>query len=91
MLGIDQVGVDDNFFDLGGHSLLVARVRFNLRQQLQKEISLVDFFSYPTVRLLAQKLEHGGEGVDVADIGEDVSRPYEHVLSRQHEEDQASE
>jgi amino acid adenylation domain-containing protein len=92
VLGMDQVDVDDNFFDLGGHSLLVARVRFNLRQQLQKEIALVDFFSYPTVRLLAQKLEHGGEGVDVANIGEGVSGPYENMLSRQqHDEDQASE
>jgi non-ribosomal peptide synthetase component F len=58
-LGIERVGLDDNFFDLGGYSLLVARVRFNLRQKLQKEIALVDFFCYPTVRLLAENLEHG--------------------------------
>jgi amino acid adenylation domain-containing protein len=58
VLGLEQVGLDDNFFDLGGHSLLVAHVRFNLREKLQKEIALVDLFSYPTVRLLAEKLEH---------------------------------
>jgi non-ribosomal peptide synthetase component F len=60
-LGSECVGLDDNFFDLGGYSLLVARVRFNLREKLQKEIALVDFFSYPTVRLLAKKLEHREE------------------------------
>jgi non-ribosomal peptide synthetase component F len=60
-LGLERVGLDDNFFDLGGYSLLVARVRFNLRERLRKEIALVDFFSYPTVRLLAGKLEHNKE------------------------------
>jgi non-ribosomal peptide synthetase component F len=63
-LGLERVGVDDNFFDLGGYSLLVARVRFNLREKLQKDIALIDFFSYPTVRLLAEKLEHSGESFE---------------------------
>jgi Condensation domain/AMP-binding enzyme/Phosphopantetheine attachment site/AMP-binding enzyme C-terminal domain len=69
--GLRRLGVNDNFFDLGGYSLLLARVRFNLRQKLQKEIALVDFFSYPTVRLLAEKLEHDA----VAGNQEHVSRP----------------
>jgi len=56
-LGLERVGLDDNFFDLGGYSLLVARVRFNLQERLQKQIALVDFFCYPTVRLLAGKLD----------------------------------
>jgi amino acid adenylation domain-containing protein len=80
VLGIERVGLDDNFFDLGGHSLLVARVRFNLRQKLQKEIALVDFFSYPTVRLLAEKLEHGGKGINISDIRERASRQRANVL-----------
>jgi acyl carrier protein len=58
-LGLEKVGLDDNFFDLGGHSMLVVRIRFNLREKLQKEIALIDFFFYPTVRLLAEKLEQG--------------------------------
>jgi acyl carrier protein len=62
-LGLDRVGLDDNFFELGGYSLLVANVRFNLREKLQKEIALVDFFSYPTVRMLAEKLEHREESL----------------------------
>jgi amino acid adenylation domain-containing protein len=62
-LGVERAGLDDNFFDLGGYSLLVARVRFNLREKLQKDIALVDFFSYPTVRLLAEKLEHREESL----------------------------
>ncbi|HEV2990411.1 MAG TPA: amino acid adenylation domain-containing protein [Candidatus Angelobacter sp.] len=97
VLGIERVGLDVNFFDLGGHSLLAARVRFNLRQKLQKEIALVDFFSYPTVRLLAEKLEHGGRTIDIADIRERASRQRANVLRsrkdahRQDGEEQASE
>jgi hypothetical protein len=62
-LELERVGLDDNFFDLGGYSLLVARVRFNLREKLQKDIALVDFFSHPTVRMLAEKLENKEESL----------------------------
>jgi non-ribosomal peptide synthetase component F len=56
-LGLERVGIDDNFFDLGGYSLLLARVRFHLQERFKREIALVDCFCYPTVRLLAEKLE----------------------------------
>jgi len=52
-----RVGIDDNFFDLGGHSLLVLRVRSSVRRQLGHDIPLVDFFAYPTVRSLAERME----------------------------------
>jgi acyl carrier protein len=58
---VERVGLDDNFFDLGGHSLLVARVRFTLREKLGRDVALVDFFTYPTVRTLAQRLEEAAE------------------------------
>ena len=67
-LGLERVGLDDNFFDLGGYSLLVARVRFNLEERVQRNIALVDLFSYPTVRLLAGKLEHSDEGLTMEKI-----------------------
>src|SRR5258708_34645452 len=56
-LGVERVGLDDNFFDLGGHSLLVARVRFALRGRLKRTIDMVDLFTFPTVRRLAQHLQ----------------------------------
>jgi len=58
---VERVGLDDNFFDLGGHSLLVARVRFTLREKLGRDVALVDFFTCPTVRTLAQHLEEAAE------------------------------
>ena len=53
VLGIDTVGVDDNFFDLGGHSLHAVRVHGKLRAKFGDELSLVQLFQYPTINALA--------------------------------------
>jgi amino acid adenylation domain-containing protein len=55
-LGVAKVGRDDNFFDLGGDSLLLMTVHSQLRQAFNKEISTVDLFRHTTVRGLAQYL-----------------------------------
>ncbi len=60
-LGVDGVGLDDNFFDLGAHSLLVAEVHGRLHELLQRELSLIELFRYPTVRSLASHL-NGTDG-----------------------------
>jgi amino acid adenylation domain-containing protein len=49
LLKTDRIGVTDNFFDLGGYSLLVVQLQNRLRRQFQKEISLVELFQHPTV------------------------------------------
>ena len=56
VLNVDRVGVDDNFFDLGGHSLLMARVHRKLTVEFNVEIPVLDLFRYPTIRSLAQSL-----------------------------------
>ena len=55
-LRIEQVGVDDNFFDLGGHSLLMMKVHGLLSAAIGREIPIVDLFTYPSVRSLARRL-----------------------------------
>jgi amino acid adenylation domain-containing protein len=55
-LGLPRTSADQNFFDLGASSLMVAEVHARLQQHLQQEISLVDLFQFPTVRLLAAHL-----------------------------------
>jgi acyl carrier protein len=57
VLGLDRVGVHDNFFDLGGHSLLMIRVHTKLRQRLRMKHSITDLFRFPTVSALAKSLE----------------------------------
>ncbi len=56
VLGLERVGVNDAFFDLGGHSLLLAQVRVRIRERLDRDIGLVALFQYPTLRLLANHL-----------------------------------
>ncbi len=55
-LGVDRVGLNENFFDLGAHSLMVAEVHMQLQQLLSRELSLVDLFQFPTVTALAHHL-----------------------------------
>ena len=58
-LGVEQVGLDDNFFDLGGDSLLMVRIRARLAERLEREISVVDLFAHTTVRALGAHLSAG--------------------------------
>jgi len=55
-LQLDQVGVHDNFFDLGGHSLLMLRIQGKVRSVFNRDLSIVEMFRYPTVSSLAQLL-----------------------------------
>jgi amino acid adenylation domain-containing protein len=57
VLGIESVGLDDNFFEVGGHSLLVARMQEGLREALGRAVSVVELFQYPTVGALSAHLE----------------------------------
>nr|WP_277815238.1 non-ribosomal peptide synthetase [Dietzia sp. B19] len=57
LLGIDRVGVTDDFFDLGGHSLLVASMATELQARLGVTLMLPTVFKSRTVRSLAQVLD----------------------------------
>jgi amino acid adenylation domain-containing protein len=56
VLGAERIGVHDNFFDLGGHSLLIVRVHNKLRETLHREIPIVELFRHPTVTALSEYL-----------------------------------
>ncbi len=65
VLRLDQVGIDDNFFDLGGHSLLLVQVQAKLRSALDQEIAIVEMFQYPTIRAMAGHLARPATGAAV--------------------------
>ena len=56
VLHLEKVGVDDNFFDLGGHSLLMAQAHSKMREVIDKEVSMIEMFKYPTISSLAKYL-----------------------------------
>jgi amino acid adenylation domain-containing protein len=53
LLQISRVGINDSFFDLGGHSLLLPRMLRRLKVDFGKQLSIVNLFQYPTVAALA--------------------------------------
>jgi amino acid adenylation domain-containing protein len=61
VLGIEEVGVHDNFFDLGGRSLLLVRVQARLCEHLNRPVSMLDLFRRPTIHALAAHLAKEGK------------------------------
>lgn len=53
VIGTSSIGVDENFFDSGGNSLLAVQVFKRLNELFPNKIKLVDIFSYPTIQILA--------------------------------------
>jgi hypothetical protein len=57
VLGVDEVSIDDSFFDLGGHSLLLVQVHERLSRLFPEQgLAILDLFEYPTVRSLSGRL-----------------------------------
>jgi acyl-coenzyme A synthetase/AMP-(fatty) acid ligase len=57
VLNLDEIGVHDNFFDLGGHSLLVTQVISRINQTSSSPITIRDFFDAPTIAELASIID----------------------------------
>jgi hypothetical protein len=56
VIGVSSIGVDENFFDSGGNSLLAVQVFNRLKDVYPGKLSLVDIITYPTVQLLAHRI-----------------------------------
>jgi amino acid adenylation domain-containing protein len=71
VLQLESVGANDNFFDVGGHSLLIMQVHSKLSTVMGIDVSIVDLFRYPTVSKLAAFLSQ--EATRHSDISEPQS------------------
>jgi acyl-coenzyme A synthetase/AMP-(fatty) acid ligase/acyl carrier protein len=57
LLGIEDVGITDNFFQMGGHSLMVMQVLARIRKEFEVEVPIRSLFEDPTIKGLAKEVE----------------------------------
>ncbi|MFN3320887.1 MAG: MupA/Atu3671 family FMN-dependent luciferase-like monooxygenase [Allorhizobium sp.] len=60
-LGLDRVGLNDNFFAIGGHSLLAVQLHRDLKASIAPDLTITDVFRFPTVGTLAAHLADRGK------------------------------
>nr|WP_325248406.1 polyketide synthase [Amylibacter sp.] len=60
LLGVDQIGVEDSFFDLGGHSLIAVRLFAQIRKAYQVDFPISVLFEAPTIRKCAELIAARG-------------------------------
>jgi len=69
ILGIERIGIQDDFFELGGDSILANRVIASMREELQVEVSLRKLFERSTVNALLEEVELEEKGLQRIGIG----------------------
>lgn len=70
LLGIDQVGVDDDFFELGGESLLAIRIMAHIRSEIGIDLPVRTLFDHPTIATLTAALADAAAGPDTTQKSE---------------------
>jgi len=59
VLGVDRVGIHNNFFDIGGTSVLSAKLIIKIRKRFNIDISIIRVYHYPTIELMANFISRG--------------------------------
>ncbi|NLW49043.1 MAG: hypothetical protein GXY86_17145, partial [Firmicutes bacterium] len=60
VLGVDRIGINDRFFELGGYSILLIKMHTKIEQLYPGRIKITDYFSYPTIAKLAEFIQGSG-------------------------------
>jgi amino acid adenylation domain-containing protein len=68
LLGIDRIGATDDFFSLGGHSLVAGRLAARVRAELGRELPLRQIYQEPTIAAMARVIDSPGDGIAVPPI-----------------------
>lgn len=83
MLQLDEIDTSANFFDLGGHSMLLVKAAIKLRDVLKREVTTVDIFQYTTIDSLAQYLSQGQSEEKAAEPEKDLFAKSRRKAARQ--------
>ncbi|MCW3467115.1 non-ribosomal peptide synthetase [Chitinophaga nivalis] len=81
LLETEQIGVHDNFFERGGHSLLAIRLMAAVRKELSAELVMKDIFNYPSIAALTDYLQEKGQTALLPAITPVVPKPQHIPLS----------
>ena len=93
---LEKVGIHDNFFEMGGHSLLMVQIQNKLQDSFGRELSVVELFKYPTIHALARYLSQeqsenysSEQSHDRHEIrsGRQTLRKQQKLLRKKHRED----
>jgi len=74
LLSLEEIGIDDNFFDLGGNSLDLIRVNRQIKESLGRDIPVTMMFKHSTIRSLAAYMEEGANNLSGAQDIEDIKK-----------------
>jgi acyl carrier protein len=80
VLRIPELGIDDNFFDLGGHSLLMVRTHREVEEEFQTTIPLIKLLEHPTVRALAAYIRGSVENDNSGELEERANKRMKAML-----------
>ena len=75
ILGRDQIGRNEDFFEIGGHSLLAMRVKSQIVKELEVELDIRDLFIHKTIAGLASYIEEKGKGRRLPAVSKMAERP----------------
>jgi pyochelin synthetase len=82
VLGVEHLGPTDNFFDLGGDSILLVEAHAELQQTLNRKFSVTDLFQFPSIRALSNYLNGQASQVASSEIAERI-RKQRNALAKQ--------
>jgi amino acid adenylation domain-containing protein len=74
VLGVEKVGIHDNFFKLGGHSLMATKAIYRIQNQLNVEVPIPALFGHPTIAELSQFIEENSRGHDAHPSADPIQR-----------------
>jgi FkbH-like protein len=87
LLDRENIGIRDDFFELGGDSLLGVRLMIEIEKRYHRRFEISKLASHPTIEALARELgprENGGQSHAIGEIESELIRIWENVLDREH-------
>ncbi len=83
VLKVEKVGINDNFFGLGGHSLLLVHAQSKVTEALRVKVSMVEMFKYPTISALAEHLSRKQDSIPAAPLPRNQAETRIEAMNRQ--------